>query len=154
MSWSTRFISLKVFVTFSIFDSVTFLLKFIFLFDKMHGLWLKTYIIIPFKIKIIEKLYTVFLPNLWFLSCNIKKLKFIDICVRWSSPKTYQEKKFLKLFLKFWERQYFSIVTFKLMFDIFLLINLFNWTKEHILKHQIKKHRCKFEKNKITYSKS
>ena len=38
MSWSTRFVSLKLCVGFSIFDSVSFLLKFIFLFNKMHGL--------------------------------------------------------------------------------------------------------------------
>ena len=39
MSWSTRFVSLKLCVGFSIFDSVSFLLKFIFLFNKMHGLF-------------------------------------------------------------------------------------------------------------------
>ena len=39
MSWSTRFISLKVCVGFSIFDSVSFLLKFIFLFKKKHELF-------------------------------------------------------------------------------------------------------------------
>ena len=37
MSWSTRFVSLKLCVEFSIFDSVSFLLKFIFLCNKMHG---------------------------------------------------------------------------------------------------------------------
>ena len=37
MNWSTRFVSLKLCVGFSIFDSVSFLLKFIFLFNKMHG---------------------------------------------------------------------------------------------------------------------
>ena len=36
---STRFVSLKLCVGFSIFDSVSFLLKFIFLFDKMHWLF-------------------------------------------------------------------------------------------------------------------
>ena len=39
MSWSIRFVSQKLFVGFSIFDSVLFLLKFIFLFSKMHGLY-------------------------------------------------------------------------------------------------------------------
>ena len=39
MSWSTRFVSLKLCVGFSIFDSVSFLLKFIFLFSKKHGLF-------------------------------------------------------------------------------------------------------------------
>ena len=38
MSWSTRFVSVKLCVGFSIFDSVSFLLKFVFLFNKMHGL--------------------------------------------------------------------------------------------------------------------
>ena len=38
-SWSTWFISLKLCVGFSIFDSVSFLLKFIFLFNKKHGLF-------------------------------------------------------------------------------------------------------------------
>ena len=39
MSWSLRFVSLKVCVGVSIFDSVSLLLKFIILFNKMHGLF-------------------------------------------------------------------------------------------------------------------
>ena len=39
MSWSTRLISLKPCVGFSIFKSVLSLLKFVFLFNKMHGLF-------------------------------------------------------------------------------------------------------------------
>ena len=39
MSWSTSFVSLKLCVVPSIFDSVSFFLKFIFLFNKMHGLF-------------------------------------------------------------------------------------------------------------------
>ena len=39
MSWSTSFVSLWNCVGFSIFNSVTFLLKFIFLFNKMYGLF-------------------------------------------------------------------------------------------------------------------
>ena len=39
MGWSTRFVSLKMCVGFSIFDSVLFLLKFIFLLNKMHGVF-------------------------------------------------------------------------------------------------------------------
>ena len=34
-----RFVSLKLYVGFSIFGAVSFLLKFIFLFNKMHGLF-------------------------------------------------------------------------------------------------------------------
>ena len=39
MNWSTKFVSLKVCKWFSIFDFISFLLKFIFLFYKMHGLF-------------------------------------------------------------------------------------------------------------------
>ena len=39
MNWSTKFISLKLCVGFSIFYFVSFSLKFIFLFNKMHGLF-------------------------------------------------------------------------------------------------------------------
>ena len=38
------------------------------MFDKKHEL------IIPFKIKVIEKPHTLSLPDLWFLSCR-KKFK-------------------------------------------------------------------------------
>ena len=39
MSWSTKFFFLKLCVGFFIFDSVSVLLKFIILFNKMHGLF-------------------------------------------------------------------------------------------------------------------
>ena len=39
MSWSTRFVSLKLCVGFSIFESFSFLLKFLFLFKKLHRLF-------------------------------------------------------------------------------------------------------------------
>ena len=39
MSCSTRFVSLKLYVGFSIFNFVLFLLKFIFMFNKMHGIF-------------------------------------------------------------------------------------------------------------------
>ena len=39
MSLSTRFVSLKVSGGFSLFDFVSFLLKFIFLFNKTHELF-------------------------------------------------------------------------------------------------------------------
>ena len=39
VSWSKRLISLKLFVKFSISNYVLFLLKFIFLFQKMHKLF-------------------------------------------------------------------------------------------------------------------
>ena len=37
MVWSTRLVSLKLCMGFSLIDSVSFLLNFIFLFNKMHG---------------------------------------------------------------------------------------------------------------------
>ena len=37
ISWSTRFVSVKLCLRFSVFDSVSFLLKFIFLFNKILG---------------------------------------------------------------------------------------------------------------------
>ena len=39
MSWSTRFVSLKLRVGFSNLDSVSFLLNFIIFFNKIHGLF-------------------------------------------------------------------------------------------------------------------
>ena len=38
-NWRTRFISLKLCVRFTIFDSLSFLLKFLFLFCKNYGLF-------------------------------------------------------------------------------------------------------------------
>ena len=60
ISYNIRFVSLKVFLGFSISDSVSFSLKFIFLPNKKHGLYI---VIIPFIIEMI-KLYTVLLPDL------------------------------------------------------------------------------------------
>ena len=70
-------------------------------------------------------------------------LKFNDICVSWSFPKTWLGGEFCKLRKsKFWESQFFSIITSKWVFDIPLLINLFiSWIelKEHPLKTSIKR---------------
>ena len=64
----------KSYVRFSIFDSVLFLVRFIFLFNKMVGPFDFKNVIIPFKIKTIEKPQTVLLPDVWFLIC-VKKFK-------------------------------------------------------------------------------
>ena len=109
MCWSTRFVSLKLCVGFSVFDSDSFLLKFIFLFNKMHGL---KNVIIPFKIKVIEKLHTVLLPDLWFLSCN-KKFENSMISAWVKAPQKLSGDEFFNLRKpKFWECKFFSIVTF------------------------------------------
>ena len=63
MSWSTKLVSLKLCVGFSIFDSVLFLLKFILLLKNVT---------IPFKIKMIEKSRTDLVRDPWFLGCNKK----------------------------------------------------------------------------------
>ena len=52
-------------------------------------------------------------------------LKFNDICVSWTSPKTSLETNFLDRKSKFREHQFFSIVTFEQIFGIPLLFNLF-----------------------------
>ena len=69
--WSTGFVSLKLYVGISIFDFISFLLKFIFLLSKMHGPSdFKMSYIIHFKIKIIVKPHTFLFPDLWFISRN------------------------------------------------------------------------------------
>ena len=50
MSWSTRFVSLKVCEGFSISDSVLFLVKFIFLFNKNHELFDKNLLVLSQQI--------------------------------------------------------------------------------------------------------
>ena len=72
MSWSTRFVSLKLYVGISIFESVSFLLKFIFLFNKMHGLFDFKPPKLLSKTKVIEKPHIVLLSDLWILSSNKK----------------------------------------------------------------------------------
>ena len=70
-SWSTWFISLKLCARFPMFDSVLFLLNFIFLFSKRQGL-LDFKNVMPFRIKKVEKPDTVLVLGLSFLSCNKK----------------------------------------------------------------------------------
>ena len=55
------FVYEKIWVGFAIFDSVSILLKFTVLFNKMHGLF---DVITSFKMKIMENPYTVLLPDL------------------------------------------------------------------------------------------
>ena len=83
-SWSTWFISLKLCVGYFTFDSVSFLLNFIFLFNKKHELWLKNAIIL-FKMKIIDKPQTVSIQDLWYL-CYNKNLEN-------SMPSAWEKKK-------------------------------------------------------------
>ena len=69
-NWSTMFVSLKLCVGFSISYPVSSLLKFIFLSRKSTDLLtLKPHYTFQNKI---EKLRTVWFPDIWFLSCNKK----------------------------------------------------------------------------------
>ena len=95
MSWSTRFVSLKLCVGFSIFDFAWFLLKFIFLFSKMHGLF-------DFKTQFIselnnEKATNSFTHRPLLFKFQQEVWKFNDICVSWSSPKPDLETNCLNL---------------------------------------------------------
>ena len=100
MSWSKRLVSLKLCVGFSIFDSVSFLLKFLVLFHRMQGLFdFKTSI--PFKFKIMEKPHTVLLSDLWLLSSN---KKFNDIFWVRASKNRPGDRFFKPRKQKFWER--------------------------------------------------
>ena len=90
MSWSTKVVSVKLCGKFSVFDSISFLLKFyIFVQQNAWTLWLYN-VIIPFKVKLIGKSLAIFLPDLWFW-------KFSDICVCRKTPKIGLETNFLDL---------------------------------------------------------
>ena len=59
----------NVFRIFNLRFRFVFIKLYIFAQQNAWILWLSN-VIIPFKIKIIEKPLTVLLPDLWFLSCN------------------------------------------------------------------------------------
>ena len=96
MSWSTRFISVKLCVGFSIFDSVSISLKFILLFNKIRGLFDFKNITILFKTKIIQKPHTVLLLDLWFLRWNIKFWNSM-ISMWVAAPQKWHGNNFLNL---------------------------------------------------------
>ena len=102
-----RFDSLKLFVGFSIFDYGSFLLKFIFLFSKMHGLFNLKYHNSSQNQN--RKATHSFAPRPLIFKLQQKVLKFTDICKSWSSPKSDRpgDKCFKLRKLKFWERQFF-----------------------------------------------
>ena len=82
----------KLCVGFSIFDSVLFLSKFIFLFNNMHGIFdFKTSQFL-LKIKEIEKPHTVLLPDFWSSGCN-RKFHYLH---ELGLPKTWPSDYFLK----------------------------------------------------------
>ena len=84
-SWSTRFISLKLCVGFSFFDSVSFLLYFIFFFNNsIDSLNLKSHNSLQNKNN--KKATQSFAPRLLIFKLQQEDWKFNDICVSWSSP--------------------------------------------------------------------
>ena len=107
MSWNTRFISLKLCVGFSIFNSVSFLLKLIFLFNKRHGL-------LDFKTSLFLsnwndiKATNRFVPRSLIFKMGQEVLKFNHICLSWSSPKPDREENFLNLENRTFENVNFS----------------------------------------------
>ena len=119
MSWSTWSISLKLRVGFSVFDSTSFSLNFIYLFiylffqQKADSLTLKRHN--SFQNKSNRKATRSFARKPLIFKLQQELWKFHDICVSWRSPKTGLETNFLNLLLKlkFWVRHFFSVVTFK-----------------------------------------
>ena len=75
----------KLCVGFSIFDSVSFLLKFLFLLNKMHSLTLIRYN--SFQNQNNRKVAHSFAPRRLVFKMQQQVLKFNGICVSCSSPK-------------------------------------------------------------------
>ena len=66
-----------------------------------------------------------FAPRPLIFKLQQEVLKFNDICMSWSSPETdWMETNFVNFRkLKFWECPFFSIVTFRYMFNIPLQVS-------------------------------
>ena len=118
-SWSTRFITVKVCEWFSIFNSVLFLLNFIFLFNKSHELC-DFNVIFFFQVKIRKATYS-FGPRLLIFKLQEAVGKFNDICMTRSSSKTDLETNFLNL-----QNLSFEYVTFFLysLLSKYLMVNI------------------------------
>ena len=127
ISWSTSLVSLKLWVGFSIFDSVSFLLKFIFLSTKcMDSLTLKCHY--SFQNHNNKKSTHSLLPDVWFLSCNKKFWNSVVLKFSfWISPKTDLVTNFLNLKSRSFENVSFSqlkLLSTKLTF-LYLISYLF-----------------------------
>ena len=93
--WSTRFISLKLCVRFSIFDFVS-LLEFIILLKKsMDSLNLKRHN--PFQNKNNRKATLSFAPSSLIFKLQQEVWTLSDICLSWSSSQSDLEMNFLYL---------------------------------------------------------
>ena len=94
MSWSARFFSAKVCWGFFIFDSVLFLLKFIFLFNKRYGVFGLHNFFQYYNNR--EATHTIAPKSLIFI-VQQEIWKFNDICMSWNSLTTVQGTNFLNL---------------------------------------------------------
>ena len=96
----------KTLCGFSIFDSASFLLKFILFFKKNYELFdFKTSLILS-KLKNREATHS-FVPRHLIFKSQQEVLKFNDTCAKQSSPKTDLETNFLNL-----ENQSFENISF------------------------------------------
>ena len=119
-SGSTWFISLKLCVGFSIFDSVSFLLTLYFYSTKsMDSLTLKRYN--SFQNKNNRK--AVLLPDLWFLSCN-RKFENSMISTWVGAPKKKAEAFKLRK-SKFLVRYFFEFIPLLINCSFLFLTYLF-----------------------------
>ena len=105
-SWNRSFISLKMWVGFSLFHSALFLLKFIYFFQQksIDPLTLKRHI--SFQNKNNRKAKPLFAPAPLIFKLQQEVWKLNDICVSWSNPKSIMKAKF-------WIHYFFSIGIFK-----------------------------------------
>ena len=113
-SWSIWFISLKLCVEFSIFNSFSLLLNLILFFNKKHGffdfLTLKRHN--SFQKKNNRKATHSFASRSLIFKLQQEVWKLNDICASWSSQKNWRgEEPFELIKSKIWVRHYSSIVT-------------------------------------------
>ena len=108
MSWRTRFVSLKLCAGFSIFDSVSFWLKFIFFCSTkcMDRLTLKRHN--SFQNQNNKKAIHSFDPRSLVFKLRQEVLKFSNISVNWTSLKTDLEPNFLNFQNRSFEYATFS----------------------------------------------
>ena len=113
MGWSTRFISIKICVEFSIFDSVSCLLSlYVCLTKSMDSLTLKRNNSLQNKNN--RKTTTSFSPRPLIFKLQQEVWKFNDICVKWNPPKKWPGDEILKIRKsKFLVRHFFSTIAFK-----------------------------------------
>ena len=95
-SWNKMFVTPKTVCKISHFRFRSVFIKVsIFVQQNTWTIWLNS-VIIPFKIKVIEKSHTVLLHDLWFFKLQQEVWKFNDICVI-GAPQNWPGDEFFKL---------------------------------------------------------